>query len=66
MANYGYTGGMQSFSVTQTGIYKLEVWGAQGGSKSGLASGGNGGYAVGYKLLSSGTTIYICVGGQGG
>ena len=61
--NYGYTGGMQSFSVPATGTYKLEVWGAQGGSVSG-AAGGKGGYAVGNKALTAGQVLYIGVGGQ--
>ena len=28
---FGYTGGMQSVTIPADGIYKLEVWGAQGG-----------------------------------
>ena len=39
---FGYTGGVQTFTVPYTGVYKLEVWGAQGGSVSGYA-GGKGG-----------------------
>jgi len=64
MPNYSYTGGVQTYSVTQDGIYKLEVWGAKGGNGNG-AVGGNGGYSVGYKRLSAGQTIYVVVGGQG-
>lgn len=70
---FGYTGGMQSINVPVDGIYKLEVWGAQGGSVVANAgtsneiyiSGGNGGYSVGYKKLTKGTVLYICVGGAG-
>ncbi len=61
--NYAYTGGMQSYTVPVTGTYKLEVWGAQGGSVSG-AAGGYGGYAVGNKSLTAGQVLYIGVGGQ--
>ena len=67
---YSYTGGIQSFTVTDTGYYKLECWGAEGG-KGGWywgqqsTDGGKGGYACGYKKLSKGTVVYICVGGQG-
>lgn len=58
---FAYTGGVQSVVVPHTALYKLEVWGASGGR-----NGGNGGYSIGYKKLSKGTTLYICVGGQGG
>lgn len=61
--NYGYTGGMQSFTVPASGTYKLEVWGAQGGSYG--SAGGYGGYSIGNKALSAGTVLYIGVGGQG-
>ena len=61
--NYNYTGGIQSFSTPCNGTYKLEVWGAQGGS--GIASGGAGGYSKGYVNLSVGQVLYIVVGGAG-
>ena len=58
--NYGYTGGVQSFSTPCNGTYKLEVWGAQGGY-----NGGYGGYSNGTKSLSKTNIVYIVVGGQG-
>lgn len=61
---FGYTGGMQSVTIPADGIYKLEVYGAKGGNARNY-SGGNGGYAIGYKKLTKGQIIYICVGGQG-
>lgn len=61
--DYGYTGGVQSFTAPVSGIYKLEAWGAQGGS--GNRGGGSGGYAYGHKELRKGQTIYICVGAKG-
>ena len=44
--DFNYTGDMQTFTTTKAGIYKLEVWGARGGSSCGheRARGGNGGY----------------------
>ena len=30
--NFDYTGGIQTFTAPDTGTYKLEVWGAQGGN----------------------------------
>lgn len=70
---FNYTGGMQQVTIPADGIYKLEVYGAQGGSvvaNQGTSneitiSGGKGGYSVGYKKLTKGTVLYICVGGAG-
>ena len=47
-----------------TGTYKLEVWGAQGGT-NGAAIGGKGGYSYGNKELNINNELYICVGGAG-
>lgn len=63
--NFDYTGSYQTFVVPETGRYKLEVWGAQGGNHSANAHGGYGGYSYGTINLSKGTTIYIYVGSQG-
>lgn len=59
---FSYTGGIQTWTVPYTGTYKLEAWGAQGGSSS-MAAGGYGGYAAGNVQLAAGTVVYICVGG---
>ena len=64
--NYGYTGGVQSFSVPCSGTYQLEVWGAQGGTNSsGNGIGGYGGYATGNFKMQAQDTKYIVVGGGG-
>ncbi len=60
-----YTGSEQTYPVPYTGTYKLETWGAQGGTK-GAFYGGYGGYAVGEVELTGGQTLYINVGGVGG
>ena len=52
-------------TITETGIYKLEVWGAQGGSYDSTYHGGYGGYSIGEIRLTKNTKIYINVGGQG-
>ncbi len=70
-AEYGYTGGVQTFTVSPgcSGIYQLEVWGAQGGQAKGNQyhfSPGNGGYSQGYVQLADNTTLYVVVGGAGG
>ena len=65
--SYDYTGGMQSFTAPQKGIYKLEVWGAQGGagSREGNGTPGLGGYSYGHVLLEKGAVLYICCGQAG-
>lgn len=61
---FNYTGDMQTFTAPATGIYKLGVYGAQGGSTA--LSGGKGGHSSGYVTLTKGDILYICVGGKGG
>ena len=68
--NYNYTGAVQPVTLPK-GVYKLEVWGAEGGgsrlsgnSNSGL--GGKGGYSVGTITLTEETNVYVYVGGAGG
>ena len=51
-------------NITKTGNYKLEVWGAQGGTATGKR-GGYGSYSVGVANLKAGTTLYVYVGGKG-
>ncbi|WP_154650117.1 fimbrillin family protein [Segatella paludivivens] len=62
--NYDYTGASQTFTAPYTGIYKLEVWGAQSGGW-GSHTNAPGGYAGGYKRLIQGDVLYIVVGGKG-
>ena len=61
--NYQYTGSVQNVTLP-AGKYKLQCWGAQGGSGNGY-SGGKGGYSEGIVTLSQSTTFYVFVGGQG-
>ena len=59
--NFDYTGAVQSVTLPK-GTYKLECWGAQGGT----SYGGKGGYSVGTITLTENNTIlYIYSGGQG-
>lgn len=63
--NYSYTGTVQSVTLP-AGQYKLQCWGAQGGTSSkGNAVGSKGGYSEGILTLTKITTLYIFVGGQG-
>ena len=62
--NFGYTGGEQTFNVSCPGTYKIETWGAQGGSYSGSCRGGYGAYSVGNVYLTS-SKLYVNIGGTG-
>lgn len=60
---YNYTGKSQTLRLPK-GTYKLECWGAQGGSYNANYKGGLGGYSVGVLTLEEDTNIGIYVGGQ--
>lgn len=61
--NFDYTGTVQTVTLPK-GTYKLECWGAQGGTYSSYI-GGYGGYSKGTITLTEATTVYISVGGAG-
>ncbi|WP_081784381.1 fimbrillin family protein [Segatella paludivivens] len=67
--NYDYTGAVQTFTAPYTGTYKVECWGAQGGTipnqNFAYPNGGLGGYTSGNINLLSGTILYIYVGQKG-
>ncbi len=72
---------IQIFTADRAGIYRLEVWGAQGGAgisgdamaepvlnrdvEEGGSYGGRGGYAAGEIHLNAGDNIYVYIGGKG-
>ncbi len=64
---FSYTGDIQSITLTKSGLYKLEAYGA-GTSMSayGESASAKGGYVCGYKMLEAGTKLYIGVGGSNG
>ena len=66
--NFDYTGSVQTFNACAGRTYKLEVWGAQGGDYTTQTNydPGPGGYSYGIKNITSESTLYIYVGGQGG
>ena len=70
--SYNYSGTTQQFTATVSGYYKLEAWGAEGGTavlpedKTISANGGKGGYSYGTVYLAAGQTVYLAVGGEGG
>ena len=59
--NYDYTGDVQEFVAPRDGYYKIELWGAQGGSEY----GGKGAYTTGDIYLTKNQVIYLYVGGAG-
>ena len=62
---FDYTGDEQIFTAQATGRYKLETWGAQGGSYNDIYHGGYGGYSNGIIKLVKGSNLYINIGGSG-
>lgn len=63
--NCSYSGVWKSITLP-AGSYKLECWGAQGGSyNSTYAAGGLGGYSYGTLTLKKPTALFIYVGKQG-
>ena len=62
---FDYTGGEQIFTAPIKGNYKLEVWGAQGGTDSTSYYGGYGGYSSGVISLGNDNKIYVYVGEKG-
>ena len=64
--DFDYTGSVQQVTLPK-GRYKLQCWGAQGGTSYGSSSGvgSKGGYSEGVITLANTTTFYVFVGGQG-
>ena len=64
---FDYTQSVQTFTVPNSGVYKLECWGAGTYVDAwGGVGAARGGYASGYAFLKKGLTLYICVGGLNG
>lgn len=59
--NFAYTGSPQTFTAPEDGLYKIELWGAQGGG----LYGAKGGYTSGEIILTKGTIFYVYVGQKG-
>lgn len=64
--DFEYTGSVQEVTLPK-GRYKLQCWGAQGGTSYGASSavGSKGGYSEGVITLTETTTLYVFVGGKG-
>ncbi len=68
MSAFTYTGAIQTYTVPLTGIYEITAAGAEGGQAAsrGFGPGGSGAVLSGQVMLTSGTTLDVVVGGQGG
>lgn len=64
--DFDFTGDVQSIELP-AGKYKLQCWGAQGGTSYGNSNGvgSKGGYSEGVLTLTETTTLYVFVGGMG-
>ena len=62
--DYDYLGDYETFTAFEDGYYKVEAWGAQGGSASSIV-GGTGAYTSGYIYLNQNENLYVYVGGSG-
>lgn len=67
VASYDYNGSSQTFTAPYKGIYKIELWGAQGGpeASSTMLAGGFGAYTSGFITLNENTNLYVYVGNYG-
>ncbi len=61
--DFVYQGKVAEWTASCDGIYKLEVWGSQGGTSNSAAPGGKGGYSYGNISLNKDQSLYIVVGG---
>lgn len=67
-ADFDYKGSEETFTVSLSGTYKIEAWGASGGdagTSNDLVVGGYGGYSIGYVYLNKDDKLYVNVGGKG-
>ena len=63
--NIDYSQKEVEFIAPETGTYKLETWGAQGGNSGSIYYGGYGAYSTGEINLTRNQKLYINVGGIG-
>ncbi|MDR0658442.1 MAG: fimbrillin family protein [Mediterranea sp.] len=60
--DFSYTGNQQTFTAPADGYYKLEAWGASGGSNYNSTYKGSGGYTKGVIYLKKDQKLYVYVG----
>jgi hypothetical protein len=62
---YSYTGNYQTLTITRTGNYKIELWGASGAVEPDYPNNGKGAYTKGEIHLNAGQVLYVYVGQTG-
>ena len=67
VATFEYSGEYETFVAPQSGMYQIELWGAQGGpsSSNSINPGGLGGYTSGEIYLSKDSNLYVYIGDYG-
>lgn len=65
IGEYDYTGKIETLNIPYSGVFKLEVWGGQGGNAN-KSTGGYGSYSVGEIALNANQQLSIVVAGKGG
>ena len=61
--NFSYVASAQTFTAPQTGTYKIECWGASGGSAT--VSAGSAAYVAGIVSLNKNQILYVYTGQKG-
>ncbi len=59
------TAGIQSWTVPSTGTYRIEAWGAEGGTQTPYGPGGKGAHVRGDIALTQGDVLKVLVGQMG-
>ena len=62
---FSYVASAQTFTTPKTGNYKIECWGASGGSAVLSSSEGTAGYVSGVIMLTKNQVLYVYTGQQG-
>ena len=62
-SHYSFTGAPQTFIAPRNGWYRIQLWGAEGGSDA--AAGGKGAYVTGEVHVKAGTRLYVYIGDAG-
>ncbi len=65
VVNFDFIGDVQTYNASAPGVYKIELWGAQGGKCNNSDKGGKGAYTAGYINIRNSTQLYVYVGGKG-
>jgi hypothetical protein len=62
---YSYTGNYQTFTVSKSGTYQIELWEASGAVESDYPNNGKGAYTKDEMHFDAGKVLYIYVGQTG-